>query len=425
MTDGPRETASQVRRQYEGYPYPPRRPQDERKRLVRTSLDCLDLINHYCFRGRRDFRRDFRVLVAGGGTGDAVVYLAEQLRQTSAEVVYLDFSSAAMAVAKRRAEIRGLGDIQWVRGSLLDLPEMGLGRFDYISCTGVLHHLDDPPGGLAALRAVLEDDGAMFLMLYGLYGRRTIYQRRELIRRVNHGVADDRQRLANARAVLEALPAAEAARQADDADIHDMFLHSTDRPFTIQQVFDLLDSAGLHLVEFAANCRRMYRPGSVFADSPILAKIRALPDREQMAIGELACGTIGKHEFYAAARTDTAADPAEESNVPLCPWQADFGEQISGRLAAGRDVSIQLPDGSDLNIPGGHGIGRFLKYVDGRRTIGQIADLVRNDLGGPAAREEVLRAFGVHFETLRAGDLLVLRDASTPRMAPVRERIGG
>ena len=425
MTNDPRETTSQVRRQYEGYPYPPRRPQDERKRLVRTSLDCLDVINHYCFRGRRDFRRDFRVLVAGGGTGDATIYLAEQLRETDAEVVYLDLSSASLAVAKARAEIRGLENITWLTGSLLDLPEMGLGAFDYISCTGVLHHLADPPAGLAALRAVLRDDGAIFLMLYGLYGRQAIYRQQELIRQVNHGIDDDGQRVANARAVLDVLPRAEDARQADDADIYDMFLHSTDRPYTIEQVFDLLDSAGLGLVELAANCRRMYQPESIFGDSPVMAQIRTLPVRRRLAIGELACGTIARHDFYAAVRTDTVADPGEEDNVPFSPWQADFGQQISARLAAGRDVSISLPDGSDLNVPGGHGIGRFLKYVDDRRTIGQIVDLVRADLGGAAAREDVLGAFGVHFETLRSGDLLVLRAASTPRTAPVRERIGG
>ena len=36
-------------------------------------------------------------------------------------------------------------------GSLLDLPTLGLGSSDYIDCCGVLHHLADPPAGLAAL----------------------------------------------------------------------------------------------------------------------------------------------------------------------------------------------------------------------------------------------------------------------------------
>jgi hypothetical protein len=34
-----------------------------------------------------------------------------------------------------------------------------------------LHHLPDPQAGLRALCAVLKDDGALALMLYGKYGR--------------------------------------------------------------------------------------------------------------------------------------------------------------------------------------------------------------------------------------------------------------
>src|SRR5690348_2765115 len=80
----------EVRAQYEDYPYPARDPADEKRRLIPPVIDCLDALNHYCFSGRKDFRKDFRVLVAGGGTGDSVVFLAEQLRGTKAEIVYLD-----------------------------------------------------------------------------------------------------------------------------------------------------------------------------------------------------------------------------------------------------------------------------------------------------------------------------------------------
>jgi ubiquinone/menaquinone biosynthesis C-methylase UbiE len=90
----------------------------------------LGKINHYCYRGRRDFRKGFRVLIAGGGTGDALIYLAEQLRETDARLVYLDISEASMAIAKKRAEIRNLDRIEWVSGSILDLPRLGLGPFD-------------------------------------------------------------------------------------------------------------------------------------------------------------------------------------------------------------------------------------------------------------------------------------------------------
>jgi hypothetical protein len=85
MSDSP---FSKVREQYELLPYPPANPEDERRRLVRTWLDDLPMINHYCFGGRQSFAGGFRALVAGGGTGDGTLFLAEQLRHTDARIVH-------------------------------------------------------------------------------------------------------------------------------------------------------------------------------------------------------------------------------------------------------------------------------------------------------------------------------------------------
>jgi hypothetical protein len=78
--------ASNVRAQYEAYPFPLRDPRDESRRLVITEQDCLGKLNHYCFAGRQEFGDGFRVLVAGGGTGDHTIFLAEQLRDYDASV---------------------------------------------------------------------------------------------------------------------------------------------------------------------------------------------------------------------------------------------------------------------------------------------------------------------------------------------------
>ena len=48
--DTPSNYASNVRAQYEAYPFPLRDPRDESRRLVITEQDCLGKLNHYCFR---------------------------------------------------------------------------------------------------------------------------------------------------------------------------------------------------------------------------------------------------------------------------------------------------------------------------------------------------------------------------------------
>ncbi|MFN7613341.1 MAG: class I SAM-dependent methyltransferase, partial [Alphaproteobacteria bacterium] len=82
----------EVRAHYENLPYPLVNPEDEKERLYGTILEAFDRLNHFCYEGKRDFTKPFRALVAGGGTGDAAVHLAEQFRGLPAEIIYLDMS---------------------------------------------------------------------------------------------------------------------------------------------------------------------------------------------------------------------------------------------------------------------------------------------------------------------------------------------
>jgi SAM-dependent methyltransferase len=213
MTDP---TTATVRSQYEALPYPPRDPEGERRELLRTWLDDLPMIAHYGYGGAQPFGQGFRVLVAGGGTGDGTLFLAEQLRHTNAEVVHLDLSSARIAIAQKRAEVRGLGNIRWVRASLLELPALGLGTFDYINCVGVLHHLDDPDAGLKALLGALKEDGVLGLMVYALYVRTGVYQVQSLMRLVNEDAPDAEEQVARTKAMLAALPRGNWFKRGED-----------------------------------------------------------------------------------------------------------------------------------------------------------------------------------------------------------------
>ena len=144
-----------VKEQYEAFPYPERDPEDEKTRLITGSPSHPLEMDHFLWRGRRDWSQPLRVLVAGGGTGDGLIQLATLLDKAgaAAEITYLDLSTASRAVAEARARVRGLTNISFHTASLLDAAEYG--AFDYIDCCGVLHHLPDPAEGFRALRAAL------------------------------------------------------------------------------------------------------------------------------------------------------------------------------------------------------------------------------------------------------------------------------
>ena len=66
-----------IRSQYEAYPYPARDPAAEATRLITGSPSHILEIEHYVLAGAR--AGPLNVLVAGGGTGDAAIMLAQQL----------------------------------------------------------------------------------------------------------------------------------------------------------------------------------------------------------------------------------------------------------------------------------------------------------------------------------------------------------
>jgi SAM-dependent methyltransferase len=371
-----------VAAQYEALPYPPRDPADEKKRLITGSPSHLLEIEHFVFGGRR--AGPIRALVAGGGTGDGAIMLAQQLehRGEGGEVVHLDLSAASQAVARARAEVRGLNNISFAQASLLDAPKLGLGRFDYVDCCGVPHHLEEPAAGLAALRDVLTGDGGMGLMLYGALGRTGVYPLQSALRRLA-GDAPVGQKLTLARRLLAELPESNWFRRnphlSDHArgepELYDLLLHARDRAYTVPEIAALVEDAGLRLAGFTPGWR--YDPARLLGKE-LAARTTRLPDSERWALAEELAGDLKTHVFYVAAG-EARADPTRAEAVPCLretdPIALAAALRRSRRLKLdlqGRTERVELPEGS----------AELVALIDGRRSLRQLhAELARRRHG--------------------------------------------
>src|SRR5437667_5226600 len=400
MEDGsPKETSSYlkaVRDQYEAYPYPPRNPTDEKVRLENSWHDFLELINFYCFNGRSNFSQEFRVLVAGGGTGDQTIFLGEQLRYNRrAEVVHLDISEKCNEIARRRAEVRKLANITWVHGSVLDLPSLKLGPFDYINCVGVLHHLEEPKAGLQALRSVLKADGAISLMLYGKYGRTGVYQLQELLRRLNFDETDLEAKLANTKIVLDSLPKTNWFKRSEaiigdhkefgDAGIVELLLHAQDRAFTVDELYDLVEGYHLRVLELLERGRTNYKVEAYIRDKRILEKLGTLPRRQQQALAELLAGDMIVHNFYVARQADTVASLDDLRNVPFYFLAPPLNvlesiERSSGQSARVKSTLYAAP----VEFVPGPSTRDIFKYLGGERSLKEPFEQIQRDRGKTA-----------------------------------------
>lgn len=413
-----------VRDQYESYPYPFREPADENNRLVEIGIERLDLINFYCFKGACDFN-NFRVLVAGGGTGDSVIFLAEQLKNYSAEVWYVDISQASMDIAKQRAKQRGLTNINWLHGSLLSLSEE-IGKFDYISCTGVLHHLDDPLLGLTSLKRLLTDSGAMGLMLYGEYGRTGVYQMQQLMKMINANEQSLADKVVNTKKILANLPATnwfthnekflvDHIKGADNGLV-DLLLHEQDRAFTILEVYQLLEQSALQLVEFSdVKMRMSYRPELYITDNDLLASIKQQPIKAQYGIAELLVGAFKKHEFYASAASDTKASVSTLSNIPFFFPQdhyENFGTQLADAMLAkpNKLISLKHISGFEFDLAATQLNYLIFKNINGKNTLLNIFDQVRIELNDQSLdNNQLINYFSQCIEQFQQLDWILLR----------------
>ncbi len=385
----------QVRNLYETFPFPARDPATESLQGVPVSpTDILGKLNHHCFGGRRHFSEGFRALVAGGGTGDAAIFLAAQLRESNAEIVCLDLSKASLAVARERAALRGLEQrIRWVHGSILDVAALQLGRFDYISCLGVLHHLADPDEGLRLLSGLLTENGAMGLMVYGRYGRLDVYAIQDLMRLINRDTPGLPEQLANLKGTLRSLTPANPlmrgrnrdqieAMIANEANIADTFLHVQDRAYTVPELYRLVEGAGLSVINFTNFGRILrleYEPDLYLADAGLKAQIAARPQRERQAIAELLHGHMFVHTLYAARPGKMAASFRDPDMVPF--FLTAQGAAAARRLCEYGTASVRLSSRVVLKVTPSEDVRACLALVDGLRPLGDIWQAAAQVLG--------------------------------------------
>ncbi|MEO0752804.1 MAG: class I SAM-dependent methyltransferase [Pseudomonadota bacterium] len=364
-----------VRDQYEAYPYPERDPKDEKSRLITGSPSLPQEIDHFLFGGAREWQEPLRILVAGGGTGDGLIQLTALLTQYGKpfEATYIDLSTASRKVAEARANTRGLANIRFLTGSLLDAPDYGL--FDYIDCCGVLHHLPDPDAGFAALRAAVAPTGGMGFMVYAPYGRSGVYPLQQAFGALFADLSP-KERLDAAQALFDKVPDGHPFKanvnlndhKNGEAGFYDLLLHSQDRAYDVPTLMDTLTRTGWSLSGFTVPA--LYD----------LARWTAPPDgmteTQAMATAERLIGTLRTHTGYASAQETKPATGKTRARIPHLK-----GVQVASlaqAVAHGQSVKLGS-DGLSGAIELPRSAAPLIAAIDGRRSLTEIAAATGQD----------------------------------------------
>ncbi len=192
-----------------------------------------------------------RIWVAGCGSNQATLMA---LKYPAAEIVATDISTPSLAVCEKNLAQVGAKNVTLREQSINQAGYEG--EFDYILCTGVIHHNADPSIPLARLAAGLKRDGILELGVYNYYHRilTTAYQKamRYLFMDDPDAGLDDQLDLT--RDLMERFPVENTMcyylRQEKEQSreyLADSFLQPVEHSYTVESLVELLGTAGLEI----------------------------------------------------------------------------------------------------------------------------------------------------------------------------------
>ena len=212
------------------------------------------------------------LLIAGCGTGR--VAIEEGLLWADADILAMDLSLTSLAYGQRRAEELGFQHLSFIHGYILQLPAFGK-SFDYVTCTGVLHHMADPIAGWQALTNVCRPCGVMRLGLYSSAARALLHYVRTLIDPSRDGadansIRDGRQSLVE-RAFSAGVGDERLQLIFSNSDMYamstcrDLLFHVHEADFTIPKIASAIERLGLRFCGFVDPTRTLMKKYGAFA----------------------------------------------------------------------------------------------------------------------------------------------------------------
>ena len=231
------EVSLKVREQYEENPYP-------RWRYANAQED--EAKSFY-------FKKPYQILTAGCGTGKQVIQ--DRYMYPRAHITAVDLSLSSICYAKRKIQELGVDRVEFMHADILELGQLDK-SFDFVMCSGVLHHMQDPEAGLKVLLSLLKPKGIMNIGLYSEYARQTVVKLRDLV--AEKGWKPDQQGIRAFRAYINALPPDDHLRYVTRwrdyysmSMVRDLIFHVQEHRYTFLQLDDMLKRHGLAFIDFS------------------------------------------------------------------------------------------------------------------------------------------------------------------------------
>lgn len=380
---------------YERFPFP--WPPMTFTRLGQPDFETLMLNQSIGDFTNRRIPANARIWVAGCGTNQAV-YTA--LRFPKAKVYGSDLSSTSLSICERTAQSLGITNLTLRQESLNSVSYQA--DFDYIICTGVVHHNSDPPGVLEKIARALRRAGVIELMVYNRFHRTftTAFQKAlRLITRHNSRCPTYDEELEVVKALAMSQPMASsghlaAFRDANEPQLADALLQPVERSYTVESLNEMVAACGLELM-LPCYTHLDYANGRVwtiqFSTSVLQEQVDALPNAVRWQIANLLLQEKSPLLWFYLQHREEPPGNYYEDEVNKRFLDMKFVRASTTRqnyVRSEHEIKYNL---SSLSVPypakaHNHLVQRFVDLADGRLTGMQML----TDLGiDPVNRKAV------------------------------------
>lgn len=295
--------SSAVANLYDTYPFPPEPLLDEAPPGYNWRWQWPSAYS-FCT-GRKPATSAPRILDAGCGTGVGTEYLVHL--NPDAEVIGIDLSGGAIAVATERCQRSGADRVTFHNLSIYDVDQVA-GEFDLINCVGVLHHMPDPIRGIQALAKKLKPGGIFHIFVYAELGRREIQLTQEAIALLQGDKRGDyKDGVAVGRTLFSSLPEENRLRKREetrwslenhrDECFADMYVHPQEIDYNVKTLFELIDASGLDFVGFSNTA--YWDLDRLIGKAPdLIERAAGLGERDRYRLIELLDPELTHFEFF-------------------------------------------------------------------------------------------------------------------------------
>ena len=268
----------------------PRPIEDIDKEWIDKNMHYLNDPSHYWHRlwpEKLYNKEKLKILIAGCGTHQAAIHAKCNPEHS---FVGIDLSNNSISHQMKLIEKHGIKNLKLICDDFRKI--IFKEKFNLIISTGVIHHLENPGSALEYFEKNLENDGVISLMVYGNQSSYPINEIKRILSPLK--LEHDEKSINCIQKLIERInpshPAKNFLKSYNDqeykAGIVDMFLHKSEKFFSIKELIALLSNYNLE-VKNLNDGKNLACTKFFINNTEKLNEIRKLEIEDQWQIGQI------------------------------------------------------------------------------------------------------------------------------------------